>query len=72
MKNKLINPHPGIILKYELLNEIPISQNALAKALAVPSNRIHAITNGTRKITADKDLRLCMYFGISEGYFLRL
>ena len=35
-------------------------------------NRIHAIVNGTRDISADTDLRLCKFFGLSEGYFLRL
>lgn len=68
----LRNPHPGIILKEEFLDEIKISQNALADALDVPRNRIHAIINGTRNITADTDLRLCKFFRLSEGYFLRL
>ena len=62
----------GEILKEEFLKEIGMSQNALAKAIGVPSNRIHAIVNGTRRITADTDLRLCRFFGLSEGYFLRL
>ncbi len=62
----------GEILKEEFLEEIGMSQNALAKAIGVPSNRIHAIVNGTRRVTADTDLRLCRYFGLSEGYFLRL
>ncbi len=68
----LDNPKVGEILKEEFLEELGISQNALAKAIAVPSNRIHAIVNGTRRVTADTDLRLCRYFGLSEGYFLRL
>ena len=68
----LDNPKVGIILKEEFLEEIGLSQNALAKAIAVPANRIHAIVNGTRRVTADTDLRLCRYFGLSEGYFLRL
>lgn len=38
----------------------------------MPPNRIHAIVNGTRGVTADTDLRLCRYFALSEGYFLRL
>jgi plasmid maintenance system antidote protein VapI len=38
----------------------------------VPPNRIHAIVNGTRSVTADTDLRLSKFFGLSEGYFLRL
>lgn len=72
MTDRLKNPHPGDILKYEFLDEIGMSQNALAKAIGVPANRIHAIVNGDRDITADTDLRLCKFFGLSEGYFLRL
>ena len=68
----LHNPHPGEILKVEFLGEIGMSQNQLAKAIGVPPNRIHAIIAGTRGITADTDLRLCKFFGLSEGYFLRL
>ena len=66
------NPHPGEILKEEFLSEIGMSQNQLAQAIGVPGNRIHAIVNGTRSITGDTDLRLCKFFGLSEGYFLRL
>jgi addiction module HigA family antidote len=69
---ELRNPHPGEILKEEFLNEIGMSQNQLAQSIGVPGNRIHAIVNGTRDITADTDLRLCRFFQLSEGYFLRL
>lgn len=73
MVEKLLhNPHAGEILKIEFLEELGLSQNALAKAIIVPPNRINAIVNGTRRITADTDLRLCKYFGLSEGYWLRL
>lgn len=68
----LRNPHPGEILKHDFLDEIGLSQNALAHEIGVPANRIHAIVNGTRGITADTDLRLCRFFRLSEGYFLRL
>ena len=75
----LDNPKVGEILKEEFLEEIGMSQNALAKAIAelaegiaVPANRIHAIVNGTRRVTANTYLRLCRYFGLSEGYFLGL
>jgi addiction module HigA family antidote len=70
--NQLRNPHPGEILKQEFLKEIGMSQNQLGHAVGVPPNRIHAVVNGTRDITADTDLRLCKFFGLSEGYFLRL
>jgi addiction module HigA family antidote len=68
----LRNPHPGEILRSEFLDGIGLSQNGLARAIGVPPNRIHAIVNGTRDITADTDLRLCRYLGLSDGYFLRL
>jgi antitoxin HigA-1 len=70
--DELHNPHPGEILKEEFLNEIGMSQNQLAQAIGVPGNRIHAIVNGARDISADTDLRLCRFFRLSEGYFLRL
>ena len=38
----------------------------------MPANRINAIVRGQRGITADTDLRLTKYFGLSKGYFLRL
>ena len=73
MAEKLLhNPHAGEILKLEFLDELELSQNALARAISVPPNRINAIVNGTRRITADTDLRLCKYFGLSEGFWLRL
>lgn len=73
MADKLLkNPHAGDILKIEFLDELTLSQNALARAINVPANRINAIINGTRRVTADTDLRLCKYFGLSEGFWLRL
>lgn len=68
----LINPHAGQILKLEFLDVVGMSQNALALALQVPSNRIHDIVRGHRNVTADTDIRLCKFFGLSDGYFLRL
>lgn len=49
-----------------------MSQNQLAHAIGVPPNRIHAIVNGTRDITADTDIRLSRFFRLSDGYWLRL
>lgn len=65
-------PHIGEILLEEFIQPLGLTQNALAKAINVPSNRINAIIRGQRGITADTDLRLTKYFGISKGYFLRM
>jgi addiction module HigA family antidote len=54
------------------LKPMGLSQNALARAIRVPPRRINEIVLGKRAITADTDLRLARYFGISEGFFLGL
>lgn len=72
MTKFLNNPHPGEILQEEFLEPLGLSQNALAQAIGVPSNRINELVRGRRGVTADTDLRLARYFRLSEGYWLRL
>ena len=68
----LHNPHPGEVLAEEFLNPMALSQTGLARAIGVPPRRINEIVLGKRAVTADTDLRLARYFGMSEGFFLRL
>jgi addiction module HigA family antidote len=63
---------PGEILLEEFLGPIGMSQTSLAKAVGVSPRRINEIVLGKRAITADTDLRLCRYWGLSDGFFLRL
>jgi addiction module HigA family antidote len=72
MSDLLPNPHPGEILQEEFLKPMGISQNALARAVHVPPRRINEIVLGKRNVTADTDLRLARYFGMSEGFFIGL
>ncbi len=72
MKNEYINISMGSFLEDEFLTPLNLSQSALAKAIGVPSGRINEIINNKRKLTADTDLRLCKYFGMSEGFFLKI
>ncbi|KPD24302.1 HigA family addiction module antitoxin [Idiomarina zobellii] len=62
---------PGELLKEEFLEPMGISQYRLAKEINVPAQRIGQIVAGKRSITADTDLRLCRFFGLSNGYWLR-
>lgn len=62
---------PGELLLEEFLKPMGISQYRLAKEIGVPAQRISAIVAGKRAITADTDLRLCRFFGLSNGYWLR-
>ena len=68
----LPNPHPGEILQLEFMAPLGLSQNALARAIRVPPRRINELVHGRRAVTADTDLRLTRYFGLSEGFFLGL
>lgn len=49
-----------------------LSAYRLAKDIHVPLTRITAILQGQRGITADTGLRLDRYFGLSEGYWMRI
>ena len=68
---KLKPVSPGELLSEEFLRPMGISQYRLAKEIGVPAQRIGAIVAGKRAITADTDLRLCRFFGLSDGYWLR-
>ncbi len=62
----------GDYLRDEWMNPFGLSGNRVALAVGVPANRITDIVAGRRGITADTDLRLCRYFGMSDGHFLRM
>ena len=62
---------PGELLWEEVLVPMEISRYRLAKEIGVPAQRIGDIVMGKRAITADTDLRLSRYFGLSEGFWLR-
>jgi antitoxin HigA-1 len=70
--DRLPNPTPGQILMEEFLRPMGLSQTALAAAVRVPPRRINEIVLGKRAVTADTDLRLTRYFGLTPGFFLSL
>ena len=69
--NRLPPITPGELLQEEFLQPLNVSQYRLAKAIGVPASRISEIVTGQRAITADTDLRLCRFLGLSPGYWLR-
>ncbi len=75
MKNLIMNKlepiTPGEILSEDFLTPMGISPYRVAKEINVPAQRISEIVTGKRSITADTDLRLCRFFGLSNGYWLR-
>lgn len=71
MEKAVVPVSPGELLKEEFLEPMGISQYRLAKEIGVPAQRIGQIVLGRRSITADTDLRLCRFFGLTDGYWLR-
>jgi addiction module HigA family antidote len=62
---------PGEMLEEEFLKPLGLTKYRLAKDIGVPPQRIGDIVAGKRAVTADTDLRLCRYFGLSDGWWLR-
>jgi addiction module HigA family antidote len=72
-QTRRLNPiHPGEILLEDFMKPLGLSINQLARDLDVPPNRISAIVNGMRSITADTALRLGTYFRVSPETWLGL
>ena len=63
--------HPGEHLAEEL-EALEMSAAELARKIAVPTNRVTQILNGTRSITGDTALRLGHFFGTSPQFWLNL
>ena len=59
------------MLEEEFLKPLGLTKYRLAKDIGVPAQRIGEIVSGKRAVTADTDLRLCRYFGLSGGWWLR-
>ncbi len=71
-RERLVNPTPGAVLIEDFLKPLGMSQAALAGALGVSPRRINEIVLGKRTVTADTDLRLARYWGLTPGFWLRL
>jgi addiction module HigA family antidote len=73
MTNEKLKPvSPGELLNEDFIIPMGLTKYRLAKDIGVAAQRIGDIVNGKRSISADTDLRLCKYFGLSNGYWLRV
>lgn len=62
---------PGELLWEEFMVPMGLTRYRLAQEIGVPAPRVGDIVRGKRSVTADTDLRLCRFFGLSDGYWLR-
>lgn len=65
-------PTIGEVLNEEFLIPLGLSQRKVAEAIGVFPARINEIMTGKRAMTAETDILLCKFFGMSEGFFLRI
>ena len=70
MRTMIDTPRISEILLEEFMEPMSISAYRLASDIRVPVSRIQDILHDRRKITVDTSIRLGIYFGVSERYFL--
>jgi addiction module HigA family antidote len=71
-EDRLDNVHPGDVLREDFLigSEIPVEEVSVATGISVADLR--TLLECRTAVTAEIDLRLGRYFGVSEGFFLGL
>ncbi|OUO64408.1 HigA family addiction module antitoxin [Collinsella sp. An268] len=71
--HELVEAHLVVVGQQDEPLEVGVGlpQYRLAKEKGIPAQRIGQIVLGRRSVTADTDLRLCRFFGLSDGYWLR-
>lgn len=65
-------PHAGEVLVSEFMEPLKLDTSTLANAIEVDDARVQAMIDGGERVDGELDLRLARYFGMSEGFFLRL
>ena len=70
-KNGLPAIHPGEYLK-EILEELHVSQNALALSIGVSAMRISHVVHGKRPVTAELAVLFGKAFGQTPQYWINL
>ena len=64
--------HPGEILQEEFLLPMNVSQTKLAEDTGIVLAEVEEIINGKSAISPNAALRLSLYFGLSERFWLNL
>lgn len=63
---------PGEVLRVEFLEEMGVSQSALARAIDKPTRTINEICQGRRAVSTDIAIRLSKSLGTSAEFWLNL
>lgn len=65
-------PHPGEILKEDVMPELGITVGKFAAHLGISRPHLSKLLNGRASITAEMDLKLSEAFGQAPGLWLRM
>lgn len=63
---------PGEVLREEFMKPLGLTARALGRELHIPQNRISAIINGTRVVTAESAILFAERFGTTAEFWLNL
>ena len=64
---KIAPVSPREMLQEGFLKPLGLTPYRLAKDIDIPATRVYDIVSGKRTVTAETDLLLCRYFGLSDG-----
>jgi antitoxin HigA-1 len=67
-----IATHPGQVLLHEFLEPMGLTQAQLARALAIPLNRVNELVRGKRGVTPETAILLAGYFKNSAEFWMNL
>lgn len=70
--DRIPTPKISEILYEEFMKPLRVSAYKLAKAIGVPVSRIQDILHDRRKITIDTSIRLGIFFGLTDMYFMNI
>jgi addiction module HigA family antidote len=71
-EDRLDNVHPGEILREDFLIGSAIPLEEVSDGTGISTAELSALIECRVPVTAEVDLRLGRYFGMSEGFFLGL
>lgn len=64
--------HPGVIVREDILKELGLTQEALARAVGVSRRTVNELVNGKRSVTAEMALKLGRFTKTSPEMWLNL
>jgi addiction module HigA family antidote len=72
MRNGMRPIHPGEVLREEFMTPMKLSASEVARGLKVPPNRVTALVNEERAVSAETAIRLAFAFDTTPTFWMNL